>query len=144
MPLENPIPGELVSEQEAARPLPYALPGVGYLPEEGKVSEVWVSSGELPLDQRSLAMVFDNGITLIVHQEPTPLNFDSLAEAPFQLVQVNNTPAVGKDPGDQQLRDGSTWHYEGSVNWQQGNLVLTVYGDYSLEELLKVAESINL
>ncbi len=143
--ISSPIPGDLVSPEEAITRLPYFLPKVEYLPDGGRLSELWVSTITTPVGDRSLAMVFDNGITLIVHQERGSLNLDNLAaEPPFQLVNVNDREGVGKNPGDQVLSDSSNWHYPGSVKWQVGNLVLTVYGEYSLEELIKVAESIHL
>lgn len=143
LPIEEPIPGERVSEGEAAARLPYALPRVEYLPVKGDVREIWASPESVPADQRSLAIVFDNDITLIVHQDSMRLNFGALAQPPFQRVQVNGLKGIGTDPGDQQLKNGATWHYPGSVQWQQDNLVLTVYGEFPLEELIKVAESIR-
>ncbi|MDY7040045.1 MAG: hypothetical protein SVX38_04200, partial [Chloroflexota bacterium] len=63
---------------------------------------------------------------------------------PFVLTDVNGHAGIGTDPGDQNLGEGNIWHYPGSVSWQVGDLQVSVYGEYPMSELLKVAESMQL
>jgi len=143
-PPDEPIAGERVTLQAAWARLPYTIPLPGYLPgdtEASYLAEVWVSPAESNF--HSLALVYSLGITIIVHQDPHPTNWSSLAESPFTLIKVNGYTGIGKDPGDQDL-DGSIWHYPGSVSWQVGKFQITVYGEYPMSELLKVAESMDI
>jgi len=145
---DTPIPGDQVSADEAQARLPYPLPQIGYFPgnNEETPSEIWVSPMTMSAAERSLALVYPSGIELIVHQESQSINFDTfLSEkgSPFVSVKVHGLSAIGAEPGDQVLMGGETWHHPGSVGWQEGILMFAVYGEYPLDELIKVAESVH-
>ncbi len=145
LPLDTPIAGEKVTLQTARSRVPFTLPLPGYLPGEptaAYLAEVWATSPGSEFS--SLALVYGAGITIIVHQGPNPADWSNLSEPPFVSVRVSGNPGIGKDPGDEVLDDGSTWHYNGSVSWQAGAYQLSVYGEYPLSELLKVAESMEI
>ena len=145
--LEAPIPGDKILENEAVTRLPFPLPRLTYVPGGGDLAEIWVSPLTVPITERSLALVFEGHVTFIAHQAGKPLNYQRLLaqepDLPFVLIQVNGVEGMGTNPGDQNLPDGTLWHYPGSVEWQREDLVLTVYGEYPLEELIKVAESVQ-
>lgn len=145
IPPNRPIAGEKVTLETAQSRLPFALPLPSYLPgnpEAAYLAEIWAtpSGSDLP----SLALVYGVGVTIIVHRELNPTNWHNLADPPFVSINVNGHPGIGKDPGDRILDNGSTWHYNGSVSWQVGELQLAVYGEYPMSELLKVAESMEI
>lgn len=125
--------------------LPFAIPLPTYLPgdpDAAYLAEVWAS--EAGADIPSLALVYGVGVTIIVQREINPTNWHNLAKPPFVSISVNGYSGMGKDPGDQVLDDGRIWHYPGSVAWQVGDLQITIYGEYPMSELLKVAESMQL
>lgn len=145
IPLDRPIVGEKVTLEVARSRLPYPIPLPTYLPGDPKAAylmEVWVS--EAGSEDLSLALVYSVGITIIVHPKSPITNWSNLAEPPFTLINVSGYPGIGTDPGDQILDNGTVWHYPGSVTWQAGFLQFTVVGEYPLNELLKVAESLRL
>lgn len=142
---DTPIAGEKVTLRTARSRLPFAIPLPSYLPGDPSaayLAEVWASESGSNIP--SLALVYGVGVTVIVQREPHPTNWHNLAEPPFVSISVNGYPGIGKDPGDQDLGDGSIWHYPGSIAWQVGDLQLTVYGEYPMSELLKVAESMKV
>ena len=146
--LDSPIAGDQVSADEAQARLPYPLPQIGYFPgNKGETpSEIWVSPTTMSATERSLAMVYPSGIKLVVHQDSQSISLDGILSedgSPFVSVKVHGLPGVGLEPGDQVLEDGTTWHHPGSVQWQDGPLSFTVYGEYPLDELIKVAESVR-
>ncbi len=144
-PLDTPIGGEKVTLEVAQSRLPFSMPVPRYLPGDAAaayLAEVWVSPPEATL--RSLALVYGSGVTVIVHQETSPIDWSHVIEPPFVPISVNGSAGMGADPGNQDLGDGRIWHYPGSVTWQVGSLKLKVYGEYPMSELLKVAESIQV
>jgi hypothetical protein len=146
--LDTPIHGDQVSTDEAQARLPYLLPQIGYFPgnNEETPSEIWVSPTTMPATERSLALVYPSGIKLIIHQEPQRINFDTfLGEkgSPFVSVKVHGLPGMGAELGDQVLMGGGTWHHPRSVGWQDGTLMFAIYGEYPLDELIKVAGSVH-
>ena len=93
---------------------------------------------------RSLAFVYSNGLTIIIHQENKSINWESLATSPFTLINVNGHAGVGKDPGKQEIM-GKSYEYPGSVSWQVGRLQISIYSQHhSMEELIRVAESMEI
>jgi hypothetical protein len=144
IPPDRPIAGEKVTLSTARSRLPFAIPLPTYLPgdpDAAYLAEVWASEAgaEIP----SLALVYGVGVTIIVQREINPTNWHNLAKPPFVSISVNGYSGMGKDPGDQVLDEG-IWHYPGSVAWQVGDLQVTIYGEYPMLELLKVAESMQL
>jgi hypothetical protein len=65
-PWEGPIPGARVSldEARARAPFPIALPS--YMPEGGALREVYVSGTDNPRLYRQAALVYDNGVYIIL------------------------------------------------------------------------------
>jgi hypothetical protein len=138
-PWEGPIPGARVSldEARARAPFPIALPS--YMPEGGALREVYVSGTDNPRLYRQAALVYDNGVYIILRYGGMAWSWESpFRQRPegFEPVEVSGHGGVGADP-----RPGRP----GVVEWQVGSLVAAVYSyDHSLVELLRVAESMDV
>lgn len=138
-----------VSASEAANRLPFDIPAVDYVPGNANLSEIYVSRVSVPREKRLLGMLFSNGLEIVVEQNRDNVSAKwgsilSESGSPFKEVQVNGAKALAAEPGDEPLSGGRSWHRTGSVMWQINRLVITVYGDFSVEELLQVAESLRI
>jgi len=145
----EPIFGERVSSlEEMQARVPFSVPLPNYMPDGGVLSEVWAGQTRYPPEQRHAALVYSNGIwiTFSLQSEIVP-DWKGLVDepnSPFRLIKVNGIEGIGKDPGDQVLYGGEIHHYPGSVGWKAGHLLIAVYGEYPMEELLRVAESMEI
>jgi len=158
-PFQGPIPGDRVTLDEARSRLSFEIPLPSYLPGEATLREVYVSSIDLPRELRQAALVYANGIHIIIRYEEMTLSWDSwLAEAPdiFQPLEVSGYPGVGAELGlerycvsyapsvEWECRDGPGLR-PGTVQWQANGLVIAIYSyDHPLGELLRVAESMEI
>ncbi len=136
--------GDLVTQAEAAQRLPFPLPAVAYVPSNASLKSIYVSPKSTPLAQRYVIMVFTNGMLLEANPTITKIGWDAFVGLPgttFKTVAVRGNPALAADPGDQVLSGGAIWHHQGSLAWQVGDVVFTIYGEYQVAELVKVAES---
>lgn len=116
IPLGSPIGGEKVTFEVAQSRVPFTVPIPTYLPGEptaAYLAEVWVSPPEVTL--RAVALVYGSGVTIVVYQDPDPINWSSLVESPFVAINVNGNAGIGNDPGEQDLGGGNMWHYPGNV-----------------------------
>jgi hypothetical protein len=156
---EGPIPGEKVTLDEARRRMPFEILVPGYLPGEAALVEVYASAIDTPREMRQAALVYANGIHIIMHYDEMALSFDSsVREHPdiFKPVEVRGHPGVGADPGLERscvsYAPSEEWECQdgpglrpGLVEWQAGGLVIYIRSyDYPLAELLRVAESMEL
>ena len=160
MPFEGPIPGDRVSLDEARARTPLQIPLPSYLPGAATLREVYASRVDTPAAFRQAALVYDNGIHIILdYEEEMTLSWETpIAEQPdiFKPVEVNGQPGLGAEPGlarhcvryapstEWECQDGPEPR-PGFVEWQVGGLVVYVCSyDYPLAELLRVAESMQV
>jgi hypothetical protein len=138
-PWEGPIPGDRVSLDEARARAPFPIPLPSYMPEGAALREVYVSGIDNPPLYRQAALVYENGVYIILRYGGMAWSWESpFRERPegFAPVEVSGHGGVGADP-----RLGR----RGVVEWQVGPLVTAVYSyDYPLTELLRVAESMDV
>jgi hypothetical protein len=136
---DGPIPGDRVSLDEARARTAFAIPLPGYMPEGGALREVYVSGTDSPRLYRQAALVYDNGVYIILRYGGMAWSWEyPFRERPegFEPVEVSGHSGVGADP-----RPGRP----GVVEWQVGPLVAAVYSyDHCLTEVLRVAESMDL
>lgn len=137
----GPIDGERVSLDVAQARVPWTIPLPTYLASAANLTEVWVSTEEDVEEDRQVYLIFDNGLRISIGAEPTPPDFTTLAEPPFQTLVVRGNPGFGKDPGVQQIEKHGEYKYPGSVTWWENGLMIHIYGDLPMVELQKVAES---
>jgi hypothetical protein len=158
-PYEGPIAGEKVTLDEAGHRMPFEIPVPGYLPGEAALVEVYASAIDTPREMREAALVYANGIHIIMHYEEMALSYDSsVMEHPdiFKPVEVRGRAGIGADPGLERscvsYAPSEEWECQdgpgprpGLVEWQVGGLVIYIRSyDYPLAELLRVAESMDL
>jgi hypothetical protein len=159
LPFEGPIAGEKVSLEEARRRVPFPIPLPGYLPGDGALKEVYASSDDTATEFREAALVYANKIYIIMYYDEATLGWAwPFAEFPdiFKPVEVAGHPGLGAEPRlartcvryapseEQECRDGPGLA-PGVVEWQADGLVISVSSyDYSLAELLRVAESMHV
>ena len=144
MPLGAPIVGEQVGLAEAQVRVPFQVPLPSYVPNSAALAEVWASPKDVKPSMRSLAFVYSNGLTIIIHQEDEATNWEALATPPFTLININGHAGVGKDPGKEEVM-GEWYDYPGSVSWQVGRLQISVYSQHhSMEELIRLAKSMEI
>lgn len=143
---------ELVTSEEAQTRSAYHIP----LPEGIAIEEVWMeskktktasngNSSELPT-KLSVAIQFENDIFLRIRPRNGQPDWDKLIEQDkdFQKISVNGIPGSGAEPGVE-IYDDEAFFRRGSVSWWADNLLYTLYTDtLSLEDLLKVAETLQL
>jgi hypothetical protein len=129
------------------------------MPDGAALREVYASGMENPRLYRQAALVYENGVYIILRYGGMAWSWESpYVERPegFEPVEVSGHGGVGADPGPDRIcisyapstefecRDGSGSR-PGVVEWQADGLVTAIYSyDYSLAELLRVAESIDL
>jgi len=159
LPFEGPIPGEKVSLDEARSRMPFPVPLPVYLPGSTRLMEVYASRADTATEFRQAALVYENGIYIILHYDEATMGWDwAFAEYPdiFKAVEVAGHPGLGAEPGlarecvsyapstDRQCTDGPGPR-PGVVEWQAEGLVISIRSyDYSLAELLRVAESMDV
>jgi len=158
-PFEGPIPGDRVTLDEARSRVPFEIPLPGYLPGEATLKEVYASGIDTPRELRQAAMVYANGIHVIIRYEEMTLSWDSwFAKHPdiFKPLEVSGHPGVGAEPGLERLcvsyAPSVEWECHdgpglrpGTVQWQANELVIAIYSyDHPLGELLRVAESVKI
>ena len=133
--------GELVSLEEAQTRLSFTVP----LPEGFEIKEVWVSPEDVAPADRSVAIQFENDLLLIIHQLANEPNWSGAISSVPELtsISVNGHRGLGADPGTKFVA-GKEYPYPGSVAWWINGLDTTLYSDtLSLEELLKIAETVQ-
>jgi len=139
LPWEGPIAGDRVSLEEARARTPFPIPLPSYMPEGAALREVYVSGMDNPRLYRQAALVYENGVYIILRYGGMAWSWESpYVQRPegFELVEVSGHDGVGADP-----RPGRA----GVVEWQVGPLVTALYSyDHSLTELLRVAESMDV
>jgi hypothetical protein len=140
---DNPLgSGEEMSFVEAQRRISYPIP----MPEGLEPKQVWVHTYNLApsLSEQSVAVEFNVDLLLIIHEGAKPPDWERTLIAVPELgkVSVNGNVGVGTDPGFTKY-GGNEYPYPGSVQWWVNGLSITLYSDtMSLEELLKIAETI--
>ncbi|HJX38968.1 MAG TPA: hypothetical protein VJ714_10220 [Anaerolineae bacterium] len=158
-PWEGPIPGDRVSLEKALARTLFPIPLPSYMPEGAVLREVYVSSTDDPPLYRQAALVYENGVYIILRYGGMAWSWESpYRERPegFKTVEVNGHAGVGADPRPERIcvsyapstefecRDGAGLR-PGVVEWQTDGLVTAIYSyDYSLAELLRVAESMDV
>ena len=159
LPWEGPIAGEKVSLDEARSRMPFPIPLPGYLPGTTRLMEVYASPADTATEFREAALVYENGIYIILYCDEATMGWGwAFEEYPdiFRPVEVNGHPGLGAEPGlarecvsyapstDRQCTDGPGPR-PGAVEWQAERLVISIRSyDYSLAELLRVAESMEV
>ena len=158
-PYEGPIPGDKVTLDEGRRRVPFEIPLPGYIPGEAALQEVYASAIDTPRELGQAVLVYANGIHIIMHYDEMGLSYDSwVMEHPdiFKPVEVSGHPGVGAEPGPRRscasYAPSEEWECHdgpgpspGLVEWQADGLVIAIYSyDYSLAELLRVAESMDV
>jgi hypothetical protein len=136
---EGPIPGDKVSLDEARARTPFPIPLPSYMPGGAALREVYASGMDDPRLYRQAALVYENGVYIILHYGGMDWSWESpYRHRPegFVTLEVGGHSGVGAEP-----RPGRP----GVVEWQVGRLVAAVYSyDHSLTELLRVAESMDM
>jgi hypothetical protein len=145
-PPENggPIDGERVPLEVAQARVPWTIPLPSYLANKANLTEAWVSPEEDVVEDRQVYLIYDNGLRISIWPQELSPDFTALAEPPFQTLVVHGNPGRGTDPGIQQIEKHGEHKYPGSVTWWENGLILNIYGDFPLEELQKVAESMPM
>ena len=148
MPDEAPILGaEMVTFGEAQARSTYHIP----LPKGIAIQQVWVeinSSGdslETPT-KRPVAIQFENDLLLRIYPQNRQPDWDKIVEQDkdFKKISVNGILGIGAEPGVE-IYDNEAFFRRGSVSWWVDNLEYGLYTDtLSLEELLKIAETLQL
>lgn len=140
---DGPLPnGDKVSLTEAQVRVPYSIP----LPQGLEIKGVWVSTTAADPAQRSVAVQFEGGLLLIIHQEAQSPDWDAvIATAPeFRKTSVNGYTGIGINPGSTEF-DGRKYPHPGSVSWWVNGLEITLYSNtLPLQDLLKIAETMSL
>lgn len=138
---QAPLPAaERVSMAEAQARVPFHIP----LPPAAGVRATWVSTPAVDPAARSVAILFDNEVLLVIHQEARPPDWDSIiaTNPAFVKIAVNGHAGMGTSPRVVDVQGTPTSH-PGSVGWWADGLYLVLYSDtLSLEDLLAIAESI--
>ncbi len=103
------------------------LPGIGWLGES-----------------RAVYLIYGGGLTIrqVVATAPPQWPLRSLANDGWVEVEVNGAPGIGHESSDVQAI-GGTVHNRGAVTWWAEGITYVVTGDMSLEELLRIAESMQ-
>lgn len=135
----GPIDGEKVSMDVAQARLPWTIPLPTFQIGNTQLGEVWVSHEDIAPQERQVYLIYANGLEISIWPEAQSPDFSSW-EAPFHAVKVKGISGVGTEPGVQKIEDEEQ-KYPGSITWWQNGLVINIYGDFPLAELLKVAES---
>lgn len=135
----GPIDGEKVSLDVAKARIPWTVPLPTYKVSNADLVEVWVSGENDAPKERQIYLIYADGLEISIWPEAQSPDFSSW-EAPFHAVKVKGISGVGTEPGVQKVEDEEQ-KYPGSVTWWQNGLVINIYGDFPLTELLKVAES---
>jgi hypothetical protein len=125
--------------------MPFLIQQPAYVPGGVALSRVHASRSDALAGRQAVALVYSNG--LMVTQGPTSPPNPQLSEwvkntPPHMLLDVNGVTATGHEPGDTQGL-GGTIHNPGSVSWWVDGKGYSVMGDLPLEELLRVAESVQ-
>lgn len=140
--IDWPLPNaEELSLVDVQTRVPYSIP----LPEGVEVQKIWGSTVAVEASERSVAIQLANGLLLIIHPMAEPPNWDGIiASVPaFVKVDVNGNTGIGIDPGTTEA-NGMEYFHPGSVEWWADGLDITLYSDtLSLEELLKVAQTVR-
>jgi len=143
-PLNN---AEVVTLEQAQTRTAYHIP----LPERITIQQVWIqttSSGDAPEipARRAVAVQFENDVLLRIYPLDRQPDWDRLiaqSKDYFKKISVNGIPGIGADPGVV-IYDGEEYFNRGSVVWWVDGLKYGLYTDtVSLEELLKVAETLQ-
>jgi hypothetical protein len=157
-PSGGPIAGDRVSLEEARARTSFPIPLPSYMPEGAALREVYASGMDNPRLYRQAALVYENGVYIILRYGRMAWSWESpFRERPegFGPVEVNGHPGVGGEPGLESMcvsnAPSTEWECReggprpGVVEWQVGPLVTAVYSyDHSLTELLRVAESMDV
>jgi len=158
-PYDGPIPGERVGWAEAQARLLFNVPLPKIVPEGARLVEIYVSFESTPFESRQVALVYSDGLYIIIRPESHILRWDSwIADDPetFVPLEVNGHQGVGSEPGPERICvsyapalewacEEGTGQRPGTVQFQAGGLVIEIYSyDHSLGELLRVAESMEI
>ena len=115
------------------------------IPSGLNIRETWITNGNVDSERQSVAIEFDSGILLIIHHMTTHPNWDGIISSTPELmkVSINGNTGVGANPGATHY-NGKDYPYPGSVSWWMDGLYLSLYSDtLTLEELLKIAETVH-
>jgi len=159
LPSGGPIRGDRVSLEQARGRTPFPIPLPSYMPEGAMLREVYASGTDTPRLYRQAALVYENGVYIILRYGGMAWSWESpYIQRPegFEPVEVSGHGGVGAEPRPERIcvsyspstefecRDGSGLR-PGVVEWQAEGLVTAVYSyDCSLAELLRVAESMDV
>ncbi len=135
-----PIDGEKVPFEVAQTRIPWTIPVPAYRIGDVELVETWVSYENYALDYRQVYLIYSNGLEISIWPEEIQPDF-SRWEPPFQQITVHGKPGAGTDPGTLQIEGHGENKYSGAVTWWENRLVINIYGDFPMVELLKVAES---
>lgn len=131
-----------VSLEEARAKLPFPLQVPAQPPAGGKLVSVELDA-ETP---SAVALHYDNGIEIVQWYAPEPGDVTRLTlplPETSRFTDVNGLPAVGHDPGSQYLLMGDCYmHYRGAIAWYSKLAFNHVYGELSLEELRRIAQTL--
>jgi hypothetical protein len=137
-PWDGPIPGDRVSLEKARARTLFWIPLPSYMPDGAALREVYVSGMNDPPLYRQAALVYENGVYVILRYGGMAWSWESpYVKRPdgFDAVEVNGHSGVGAD---------ARLCRPGVVEWQADGLVTAIYSyDYPLAELLRVAESMD-
>jgi hypothetical protein len=84
-------------------------------------------------------------LLLTIRRYNKPPDWDKIIMTTPQLtkIKVNGNEGMGTSPGFTTY-DGNNYPYPGSVEWWVDGLDITLYSDtFSLDELLKIAETVH-
>ena len=87
-------------------------------------------------------MIYANGLELSIWPASASPNYAAW-EASFQTVNVHGSVGGAAEPGFQKVEGDRLQPYPASVSWWENGLVINLYGNFPLAELLKMAESVS-
>ena len=135
-------PGQFLSLAEAEQKLVFDILLPAHLPEEVTLQCVRLpSAGRSPgPSMRAVYLIYSGGLTIrqVVARSAPYGPLKDLTEDGWIQVRVSGVPGFGHEPGDV-----GVVHYNGMVQWWLEGVFYFVTGDLPVEELLRIAESME-
>ncbi|HUW11720.1 MAG TPA: hypothetical protein VM537_18460 [Anaerolineae bacterium] len=139
-------PGQFLSLVEAEQRAVFDILLPAHLPEEVTLQCVRLpSAGRSPgPSMRAVYLIYSGGLTIrqvVARSAPYESLKDRIEDGWIQ-VRVSGVPGLGREPGGGR-RLGSRFRYNGMVQWWLEGVFYVVTGDLPVEELLRIAESME-
>jgi len=115
-----------------------------YLPEDVTLRCVRLPGVGRSPGTSTVYLIYSDGLTIrqVVARSAALWPLKDLANDGWVQVKVSGAPGIGREPGDVQVI-GGTLHNNGLVHWWLEGISYVVTGDLPVEELLRIAESME-